>query len=174
MINTVFLDMDGIITNFNKAVCEKFDLPYPPQVYHFFPKIRSQVNDFCDESFWQNLEWMDDGRDILRMIMGTLGLDKIYFLTKMMPNVEAASGKMLWIRDNLPIYSDRMILMSLKVPKSFLARSDALLIDDCDKYVDEFREAGGKAILIHRPWNAGHERANRTVEDFKNELENLI
>ena len=173
MINTVFLDMDGIITNFNKAVCEKFDLPYPPQVYHFFPEIRSQVNNFCDRSFWQNLEWMDDGRDILRAIMGTLGLEKVYFLTKVMPNVESASGKMMWIQDNLPIYLDRTIIMTLGVSKSLLARPDILLIDDCDKYVDEFREAGGKALLVPRPWNRAHLQADRTVEVVKEFLERV-
>lgn len=173
MINTVFLDMDGIITNFNKAVCEKFDLPYPPQVYHFFPEIRSQVNDFCDNSFWQNLEWMDDGRDILRAITDVFEPEKIYLLTKIMPNTETASGKMIWIQNNLPFYSDRVILMTLGVPKSLLARPDTLLIEDCDKYVDEFRKAGGKALLVPRPWNRAHFQANRTVEIVEEFLERI-
>jgi len=173
MIKTVFLDMDGIITDFNKAVCEKFDLPYPPQVYHFFPKIRSQVNDFCNELFWQNLEWMDDGHDILRMVTKRFDTKNIYLLTKVMPNIESASGKMMWIRDNLPIYLDRVIIMTLGVPKSLLAQPDTLLIEDCDKYVDGFREAGGKALLVPRPWNRAHLQANRTVEIVKEFLERI-
>lgn len=171
MIKTVMLDLDGVITNFNKAVCGKFDLPYPPQVYHFFSKIRKEVNEFCNMSFWQNLEWMDDGRDILRAVTKVFEPEQIYFLTKMMPNVETASGKMTWIQNNLSLYSDQIILMTLGVPKSLLARPDTLLIEDCDKSVDGFREAGGKGILINRPWNAGHERADRTVGDLIYELE---
>lgn len=173
MINIVFLDLDGVIVNFNKAVCEEFDLPYPPQVYHFFPEIRSQVDDFCDRAFWQNLEWMDDGHNILKTITDRFEPEKIYLLTKMMPNTETASGKMMWIKDNLPSYSDRVILMTLGVLKSLLARSDALLIEDCDKYVDEFREAGGKAILINRPWNCGHLNADRTVQMLQKFLERI-
>ena len=173
MINTVFLDMDGIITNFNKAVCKKFDLPYPPQVYHFFPEIRHQVDNFCDRVFWQNLEWMDDGQDILKAITDTFEPKKIYLLTKMMPNVEAASGKMIWIKNNLPLYFDQVILMTLGVPKSLLAQPDTLLIEDCDKHVDEFRKAGGKALLVPRPWNRTHLRANRTVEIVREFLEKL-
>jgi 5'(3')-deoxyribonucleotidase len=165
--------MDGIITNFNKAVCEKFDLPYPPQVYHFFPEIRSQVNDICDKSFWQNLEWMDDGRDILRLVTKIFGLKKIYLLTKMMPNAETASGKMMWIQDNMPFYSNQVILTTLEVPKSLLARPDTLLIEDCDKYVDDFREAGGKALLVPRLWNRAHLQADRTVEVVKEFLERI-
>lgn len=174
MIKTVFLDMDGIITDFNKAVCEKFDLPYPPQVYHFFPEIRLQVNDFCDRSFWQNLKWMNDGHDILRAITNMFEPEKIYLLTKMMPNIESASGKIIWIQNNLPLYSDRVILMTLGVPKSLLAQSDTLLIEDCDNYVDGFREAGGKALLVPRPWNRLHRQAHRTsqyVEEFLERIE---
>lgn len=173
MINTVFLDMDGVITDFNKAVCKKFDLPYPPQTYHFFPEIRSQVNDFCGMAFWRNLEWMQDGRDILRAIMGTLGLEKVYFLTKVMPNAESASGKMMWIQDNLPIYLDRVIIMTLGVSKSFFAQSDALLIDDNDSDVDEFCKAGGRALLVPRPWNRAHLQVDQTVEVVKEFLERI-
>lgn len=173
MINIVFLDLDGIITNFNKPVCEKFNLPYPPQIYHFFPEIRSQVNDFCDRSFWQNLEWMNDGRDILRAITDIFEPEKIYLLTKMMPNAETASGKMIWIQNNLPLYSNRVILITLGVLKSLLARPDTLLIEDCDKYVDGFREAGGKALLVPRPWNRLHRQANRTNQYVKEFLERI-
>lgn len=170
-IKTVFLDMDGVVTDFFTPVCTKFDLPYPPQVYHFFPDIRKEVDEFCDTTFWQNLEWMDDGRDILRAIMDTLGLDKIFFLTGMMPNIETASGKMLWIRDNLPIYLDRVILTTLKVPKSFLARPDALLIDDYDRCIDGFREAGGNAILVPRPYNKLRKYSDVSSEIVRKELE---
>jgi len=173
MIKTVFLDMDGVITDFNKAVCKSFELPYPPQVYHFFPKIRSQVDKFCTEGFWRNLEWMYDGRDILRAIMETLGLEKVYFLTGMMPNVESGTGKLMWIRDNLPIYCNRVILHTLEVPKYFLARPDALLIDDKDENVEKFRVAGGKAILVPRPWNKAYKDSEIASQVVRKELETL-
>lgn len=153
MIKTIFLDMDGVITNFNKSVCEEFNLPYPPQVYHFFPEIRESVNEFCDSSFWENLEWMPDGHEILRTVTGIFGTEKIYLLTKMMPNVETASGKMKWIKKNIPAYSNRVILTALGVPKSLLAKRNTLLIDDNDKYIEEFEAAGGQVILVPRPYN---------------------
>lgn len=174
MIHTVYLDMDGVITDFNKAVCDEFDLLYPPQTYHFFPKIRAQVNEFCGRSFWQNLEWMHDGRDLLRAIMETLGLEKVYFLTGMMPNVETASGKMMWIRDNLPVYSDRVILVTLGVPKSLLARPNTLLIDDKDKSIDGFIETGGEGILVPRPWNRLKKQADKSSQYVRECLEKLV
>lgn len=173
MINTIFLDMDGVIVDFNKAVCDRFELPYPPQVYHFFPKIRTQVDKFCTEGFWRNLEWMYDGRDILMAIKDTLGLEKVYFLTGMMPNVESGTGKLMWIRDNLPIYRKRIILHALKVPKHFLARPDALLIDDKDENIDEFRAAGGNGILVPRPWNKAYKDSDVSSQIVKETLEKL-
>lgn len=173
MINTIFLDMDGVITDFNKSVCKQFDLPYPPQVYHFFPEIRERVSEFCDTSFWHNLEWMHDGREILRAIMDTLGLEKVYLCTKIMPNIESASGKMMWIQDNLPVYLDRVIIMSLGVPKYFLARPDTLLIDDRDKYVEEFTAAGGQGILVPRPWNKAYEQSEFAASTVRQHLEDL-
>ncbi len=54
--------------------------------------------------------------------------------------------------------------------KHLLAHKDALLIDDRDENVAEFRHAGGKAILIPRPWNNQrcHTDANGNfnVDDF--------
>jgi 5'(3')-deoxyribonucleotidase len=173
MINTVFLDMDGVITDFNKSVCEQFNLPYPPQVYYFFPEIRPQVNAFCDRLFWQNLEWMHDGRDILRAITELFEPEKVYLLTKIMPNVESASGKMIWIQNNLPVYFSRVIITSLGVPKSFMARPDVLLIDDNDKFVNEFREVGGKAILVPRPWNTSCSLADKTVLEITKQLRKI-
>lgn len=173
MIKTIFLDMDGVIVNFNKAVCEQFDLSYPPQVYHFFPDIRDEVNRFCDRLFWRNLEWTHDGREILRAIMDTLGLEKICFLTGMMPNIESATGKMAWIQDNLPVYRNRIILHSLEIPKSSLAQPDTLLIDDKDENVDEFIVAGGVGILVPRPWNKNYEHSDVSANVVKECLETL-
>ncbi len=167
----VFLDLDGVLTNFNKPVCTKFDLPYPPQIYHFFPEFRSQVNDFCNRSFWENLEWMDAGRGILRMVTETFGCENIYLLTKMMPNVESASGKMRWIQNNLPLYSNQVILTTLEVPKSLLAQPDTLLIEDYDKYFDEFIAAGGQGILVPRLWNRLHRQADEALQVVKSKLE---
>ena len=35
---------------------------------------------------------------------------------------------------------------------------------DKDENVDGFREAGGKALLVPRPWNRAHLQADRTVQ----------
>lgn len=181
MINTVYLDLDGVITDFVGGVCKAFGKvnPYPKETrdYSFWnawPEIPfKDVDAICNQEFWHNLEWVDDGRDTLRAIMGTLGLENVYLVTMPMPNLESASGKMMWINDNLPIYLGQTIITTKDVSKSLLAKPDTLLIDDKDENVDGFREAGGKALLVPRPWNRAYLQSDRTVEIVREFLERL-
>lgn len=180
MIKTIFLDMDGVLVNFLGGLHKALGVPYSYENYPYekgkwdmLTDIKhscgSQItfsfrecNDCCTTPFWQNLRWMHDGHDVLRAILDKFIESRIYLLTTPMPNLESASGKMLWINDNLPIYLKRIIIT--QAPKHLLARPDTVLFDDKDENVDGFREAGGKAILINRPWNRGHLNANRTVQ----------
>ena len=187
MINTVYLDMDGVLVNFLGGLHKSLNIPYSYENYPYekgkwnmftdikgfddIPATFKECNDCCTTSFWRHLDWMHDGRDILRTILGTLGLEKVYFLTMPMPNLESASGKMIWVNDNLSIYLKRTIIT--QAPKHLLARPNTLLIDDKDENVDGFCEAGGKALLVPRPWNRAHLQANRTAEVVKEFLERI-
>ncbi len=44
--------------------------------------------------------------------------------------------------------------------KQKFARPNVLLVDDWEKQVDPFIEAGGQAILFPQPWNRNHEFAS--------------
>lgn len=181
MIKIVYLDVDDVLADFMGGLHKALDISYD---YSNYPYKKGdwnilgyqimlnnelvtfeQCNDCCTANFWDNLEWMHDGRDILRAIMGTLGLEKVYLLTTPMPNLESASGKMMWINSNLSVYLKRTIIT--QAPKHLLARPDTLLIDDKDENVDGFRKAGGKVLLVPRPWNRAHLQADRTVEIVK-------
>ena len=187
MIKIVYLDLDDVLVDFMKGLHKALSIPYN---YFNYPYKKGdwdilghqiilndelvtfeQCDACCDMAFWINLEWMHDGRDILRTIMDKSGLDKVYLLTAPMPNLESASGKMMWVYENLPIYLKRTIIT--QAPKHLLARPDTLLIDDKDENVDGFREAGGKAILINRPWNRGHLNADKTVQMLQEFLERI-
>jgi len=167
----VYLDMDQVLTDFNKAVCEKFKLSYPPQIYNFFESIRPQVNDICTFDFWENLEWMPDGKLILGEVCKFFNFytnHNIYILTSPMPNVESATGKWQWIKKHIPDFYKQTILT--QAPKKLLAKPNTILIDDCTKNVDEFRQAGGQTILVPRSWNSLHLLADKSVEIVKQQL----
>jgi 5'(3')-deoxyribonucleotidase len=172
MIKTVYLDVDGVLADFIKHIHTVFSVPYDPlekKPYVFWeawkPPVSSGViNAICTESLWRALPWCPDGHDILRETVDMFGDEKIYLLTQPMPHPESATGRWKWIKEHLPYYYDRTIIT--RAPKSLFARPDALLIDDCDDNVEQFREAGGKAILIPRCTNKMHRMADRTLLSF--------
>lgn len=179
MINTILLDMDGVITDFVGGVCKAFNKanPYPEETrdysfWHAWPDISfDDVNAICNQEFWHNLEWMYDGRETLRAIMGTLGLESVYLATYPMPNIESPTGKWLWVQDNLPVYLKRTIIT--QAPKTLLVQPDALIIDDKDENVEEFVVAGGQGILVPRHWNRAHKQADNSANVVREQLEKL-
>ena len=188
MINTVFLDVDDVLVDFMKGLHKALNIPYD---YFNYPYRKGdwdilghqimlnnelitfeQCDACCDMAFWINLDWTYDGHDILRTVFDKFSASQVYLLTTPMPNLESASGKMMWVYENLPVCLKHTIIT--QAPKHLLARPDTLLIDDKDENVDEFREAGGKALLVPRLWNRAHLQVNRTVEVVKEFLERIV
>lgn len=159
MIKIVYLDVDGVLADFHKGVHNAFNKLYDylsAYRYDFWedweePTSRDDVNSICNKKFWENLEWMHDGHDILREVVKYFKPKQVYILTAPMPNEESYAGKQAWIKENLPEYCEQTIIT--RTPKYLLAKSETLLIDDKDSNVEEFVTAGGDAILVPRPWN---------------------
>ncbi len=162
MIETVFLDIDGVLADFRKGIHLAFDKVYDYPLltpkwkfWDDWPDVNSKmVNTICTSDFWTNLEWMYDGHDILREVIKYFNPEQIYLLTTPMPNIESATGKWMWVKDNIPEYYKRTIIT--QAPKGLFAKPGTLLIDDKDENVEEFIAGGGDAILVPRPWNKLH------------------
>lgn len=157
MINTVYLDMDGVIVDFVRGINKELEISEYAKKWDWWTDngfTFQDVNERCTFRFWRNLEWMHDGHDILREVAKYFKLEQIYLLTYPMPNIESPTGKWIWIRNNIPEYYKRTIIT--QASKTLLAKPDCLLIDDKDENVEEFIAAGGDAILVPRPWNKLH------------------
>lgn len=169
----VFLDLDGVLVNFRKGIHDAFNVPYDystlsPKWYFWedWPGIAfNDVNRTCTEAFWQNLEWTHDGERIFKYLEERIDPKNIFLLTTPMPNVGSWTGKMLWIRKHLPAYEKRLIITT--APKHILARPNRLLIDDKDENINEFRQAGGRTIIIARSWNQAREHAQKTFHKLR-------
>lgn len=178
-ISTVFLDVDGVVADFRKGIHNVFNKPYDYSTltpkwlfWDDWPDVTfKMVNDACTVEFWRNLEWMFDGHKILRSLFPRFELEQVYLLTAPMPNVESATGRWLWIKEQLPLYYKRTIIT--QAPKHLLARPDTLLIDDKDENIDEFRAAGGKAIKVPRPWNCLYPWSDISLQAVELSLRNF-
>lgn len=188
-----FLDIDGVLANFAKGAFEALGLAYSydhPALrdWHWYNQFKipfAGLNAVCDIDFWANLEWMHDGEQILDTIEdyfyptftshpGPASLkpthfeNQIYLLTTPMPNPGSGTGKILWVEKHLPQYAKRLI--TTQVAKSIFAGPDCLLIDDNDENIDKFVAAGGRGILVPRPWNGLRGWADNTLEVVRNSL----
>ena len=170
----IFLDMDGVLIDFFTGVNEIFNIPKPPHKYNWFEDYgvsREQLNNVCGMRFFNGLDWMPDGREIEEVVRRKFGSGNIYLITLPMPNSESWTGKVMWVNKHLSLYNKRLIITP--TPKSLLAGPDTLLIDDKDENVEEFRAAGGQAILVPRLWNKLYEQADIALQVVKDNLEEV-
>ena len=181
-----YLDMDGVLCDFVGGVCQALGRrnPYsearsagewevgrllnvPPEAF---------VDVMSDPSFWAELEWTDDGPEILRLVIGEFGRSNVVLLTDPSDFDAAAVGKLQWVRRNVPWL--RVYICNATRPcsrewigslKAFLANRDTVLVDDNDQYVEAYKDRGGPAILLPRPWNSRHAIGD-AVEQLRAEL----
>jgi hypothetical protein len=171
----VFLDMDGVLVDFVGGAHRVFGKHYDrtaPLVWEFFKEWGVTFEEFdakCGIDFWDFLDWMPDGIGIERAVRNKFSLKDIYLLTTPMPNPGSGTGKLRWIKRCMTWAYDRTILSY--APKSLFAKPNTLLIDDKDQNIEEFEAAGGRGILVPRPWNKLHGWANETLQVVKNKLE---
>jgi len=103
---------------------------------------------------WANLPKSAEFDLLLDSCERLVGRDNICILTAPILDPDCAAGKIEWIYKHCPKWLHRQYLIG--PCKYMCARSDALLIDDSGANVDTFREHGGQAILVPRPWNKSH------------------
>ncbi len=161
-INTVFLDLDGVIKDWCSGIFELFDIdPIDVVGYHdidnYVKKFHGISNTYFwekqDKDFWLGLDFFPWADALIDM----LPYDKVCLLTK--PTKNNAGWAQEWIRINMPeFFRDDKYLIG--PGKHYCADGNALLIDDSDTNVINFRKFGGKAILFPQSWNH-----NRTVLD---------
>ncbi len=155
----VVLDLDGVLVDLIGGMEEHFDIKikeWPEgetsfeKVFNMTPK---QLWGNLGFEFWSNLKWNFDGQYILTKLIMTFGEKNIVICTSPTLHPQAAAGKMAWIQKQMPDFSRRFMIGSAK---EFLAHDRAILVDDFDYNVDKFREHGGHAILVPRPWNSNN------------------
>ena len=95
---------------------------------------------------WANLGWERGGKELWDYIKDIPGLEILSA-----PMAEGSKvGKRMWVERELGVPVEKVNLSDSKKPYGVWNGKQGLLIDDRDKYVNEFREGGGIAIK-HNP-----------------------
>lgn len=165
----IFLDLDGVITDFVSSSMAFHDAWIPGEAYYpagFGWDVVGATNhvrgakgieqitaelfwDSLDYDFWRELKPYSEAE---RFIEKLQGIGDLYFATSPTLSSDCVAGKFDWVKDNYPNMLRRTYIGA---KKDVFAGPNTFLIDDRDKNVSEFNEAGGRGILVPRPWNYG-------------------
>jgi hypothetical protein len=159
----IFCDLDGVLVDFNRGFIELASNTekLSPKAYEkehgkdsLWPLI-----DELGESFWENLQWMKDGRELWDYLKQ---YDPI-ILSSPSKHPGCFTGKAKWVKLHLGIDQDpvtdpqnftkdtRFILANRKhdyvEPAKTLFKKEPLLIDDFNKKLEKWTNAGGIGVL---------------------------
>ena len=134
----IYCDMDGVLTNFNKAYFDLTGVDITGQ--HFNDKnFWDPIND-AGYDFWVNMEWMPDGNDLWKVISKYSPI----LLSAPSRNNDSRVGKFDWVQRELP--GVELILRSASRKREFAAPNH-ILIDDRPDNIQGWIEDGGEGIL---------------------------
>lgn len=155
----IYCDMDGVLADFKKAAVKTTGMSINqwmniPSSKEKWSKIKQNKN------FWYDMPWMQGGKQLWS------------YISKFDPHILSAyveesydpnciPGKTAWLRKNTGLINKQKInLVRRKEKKLFAKRGNpAILIDDYEKNIREFTQAGG--VGIH------HTNTSKTISQLK-------
>ena len=152
----IFVDMDGVLTDFNRAVTaiggEAGLGPNvtPIQQLDMYKKI-----DNAGVKFWSEMPWKEDGPRLWKLIEPYRPI----LLSSPGQFIHAVEGKTQWVSRNLP---GTPLFFSEHKYEYAEPYEDTVLIDDMQKNIIPWQQAGGIGIL------------HTSVEDTERQLLGLI
>ena len=149
---TLFVDMDGVLVDFEKGYQELTGTStkqYAKGDTSFWQPISD-----AGASFWANLPWMPDGEELWR------------YIKKYRPNILSAPswdpsskvGKEAWVKMHLKSDYNKLYLYS-RANKQLFSEPNRILIDDMKQTIDEWNAKGGIGIF--------HTSAEDTIKQLK-------
>ena len=151
---TIYSDMDGVLSDFDKRFME-FSKGVAPDQYekkYGVEKFWELIDGEVGVPFWAGMDWMTDGKQYWDYIKK---YDPI-ILSAPSRNEESKYGKRIWKKRNMP--TNKMILVPAWKKQEY-ASPTSILIDDREKNIQQWEDAGGIGIL--------HTSAANTIEQLK-------
>jgi len=147
-ISCIYLDMDGVIADFNKRYKE---------LYHMNPRDaekKKEFDKFFDEFIatgqFATLDLMPDA------MKGITFLRKLNVPTQILSSTASekrndaiAKQKLVWLQTHGITFTPNLV-PGKRLKRNFAA-PDKIIIDDTEVVIDQWREAGGIGIL-HKDW----------------------
>lgn len=146
-MKTIFVDMDGVLTNFEKMYT---------QVCGMSPKdgrdsktkgiFRENWNKFIDEGSFKCLEYFPGAEELISTL-DSFNVQKVILTSSggMERHNDVMKQKLFWLSSR-GIKWPAIVVPGRRYKAGFATGSDALLIDDTLDVIESFRARGGMAI----------------------------
>jgi hypothetical protein len=148
---TIYCDLDGVLVDFDRGYEELTGITTQQAdtkgVEAFWAPLTS-----AGAKFWITLKWMPDGKQLWNYI------EKYKPTLLSAPSREESSklGKRVWVKRELP--NATLVLRSAERKKEF-ANPNSILIDDREKNIKQWEDAGGIGIF--------HTNTANTIKQLK-------
>lgn len=158
MIDTkykIYLDMDGVIADWNGQFRKKFG--YPVEVFDqkYGSEKRNKLLQQNSPSFYETMPWTKDGKILVNFLK--------QFPSEILSHAadkETKTGKQNWLSNkNINLTQH---LVDQRKEKAKYADKNCILIDDREDNISEFKNAGGIGIL--------HKSSTDTINQLKEVL----
>jgi 5'-nucleotidase len=169
---TAVIDLDGVMSDFSRKVAELMKIA-PQESLDLMERVDEKtidkkrmwryINEFdAHTPFFYSLEKMRDADELFSFITDHFDHDNIFFLTASgyTPS-DAAHQKRRWVRKHYGSYKIEVVEKSHD--KAKFATPNTILIDDREKSIKPWVEAGGIGIL--------HKDAASTIAQLRKILE---
>ena len=141
----VYLDMDGVLADFEFHAKQMFGNEVWQNNRQFWKELRLYQS--LGYRFWEELPVMKGAKELISAIEKLDGVDDICVLSATgNPEYQAEQQKINWLNQHFPDLTNRYFVRK-SVEKAHFADENSFLIDDREKSVIPFVEAGGHAHL---------------------------
>jgi hypothetical protein len=136
----IYLDMDGVIVDFDKRFESMFGMP-PREFENNFGKEKFwEKIDAKGVGFWRGMDWMPGGQQLYNRV----AKHDHALLSSPSRSKTSKIGKHMWRKDNTP---DTKLILAQSFNKKNYADKSNILIDDRADNIQQWKDAGGIGIL---------------------------